>query len=83
MKILATILDVPVYDQLTDTLHVIFTLFAEFKSNQHFAPSMDGAGGAPWNQWGTGDPYSGAAGWIPGGIPPNSRAPSPSAKGGA
>lgn len=37
VKILATVLDVPVYDQVTETLHVIFTLFSEFKSNQHFA----------------------------------------------
>lgn len=37
VKILATVLDVPVYDQITETLHVIFTLFSEFKSNQHFA----------------------------------------------
>lgn len=78
VKMLATILDVPVYDQLTDTLHVIFTLFAEFQSNQHFAPSMEGGGG-PWgNQsgWG-GDPYAGGGGWNAGPIPPNSRAPSP------
>lgn len=45
VKILATILDVPVYDQVTETLHVIFTLFSEFKSNQHFAQAESIAGG--------------------------------------
>jgi len=88
VKLLATLLDVPVYDQLTDTLHVIFTLFAEFKSNQHFAPSMDnmdGGGAGMWNQgWGGTGPYAGggaAGGWnMSGGIPPSSRAPSPSGR---
>mmetsp|Transcript_7293 Transcript_7293/g.16543 ORF Transcript_7293/g.16543 Transcript_7293/m.16543 type:complete len:372 (+) Transcript_7293:128-1243(+) len=37
VRILASILDVPVYSQLTETLHVIFTLYSEFKSNQHFS----------------------------------------------
>lgn len=37
IRIMASILDVPVYNQMTETLHVIFTLFSEFKSNQHFS----------------------------------------------
>lgn len=37
IKIIATLLDVPVCTQFTDSLHVIFTLYSEFKSNQHFA----------------------------------------------
>jgi len=37
IKIIASILDVPVYNQITETLHVIFTLYSEFKSNQHFS----------------------------------------------
>eukprot|EP00927_Polykrikos_kofoidii_P067394 TRINITY_DN62889_c0_g1_i1.p1 TRINITY_DN62889_c0_g1~~TRINITY_DN62889_c0_g1_i1.p1 ORF type:complete len:379 (-),score=77.62 TRINITY_DN62889_c0_g1_i1:122-1258(-) len=37
IRILASILDVPVHAQLTETLHVIFTLYSEFKSNQHFS----------------------------------------------
>eukprot|EP00440_Ansanella_granifera_P051409 gb/GFBE01055728.1/.p1 GENE.gb/GFBE01055728.1/~~gb/GFBE01055728.1/.p1 ORF type:complete len:362 (+),score=88.36 gb/GFBE01055728.1/:1-1086(+) len=37
VRIFASILDVPIYSQLTETLHVIFTLYSEFKSNQHFA----------------------------------------------
>jgi intraflagellar transport protein 46 len=37
IRILASILDVPVYNHMTETLHVIFTLYSEFKSNQHFS----------------------------------------------
>eukprot|EP00434_Breviolum_minutum_P018577 symbB.v1.2.016386.t1/scaffold1246.1/size129174/3 len=37
IKVFASILDVPVYNQITETLHVIFTLYSEFKSNQHFS----------------------------------------------
>merc|ERR1712228_289516 len=37
IRILASILDVPVYNQMTETLHVLFTLYSEFKSNQHFS----------------------------------------------
>eukprot|EP00397_Hematodinium_sp_SG-2012_P048762 GEMP01056002.1.p1 GENE.GEMP01056002.1~~GEMP01056002.1.p1 ORF type:complete len:353 (+),score=76.60 GEMP01056002.1:75-1133(+) len=37
IKVIATILDIPVYTQTTDSLHTIFTLYSEFKSNQHFA----------------------------------------------
>jgi len=37
IKLIASILDVPVYNQITETLHVIFTLYSEFKSNQHFS----------------------------------------------
>ncbi|CAJ1410753.1 unnamed protein product [Effrenium voratum] len=37
IRIFASILDVPVYNQITETLHVIFTLYSEFKSNQHFS----------------------------------------------
>merc|ERR1719454_2693665 len=37
IKVIASILDVPVYGQLTETLHVIFTLYSEFKTNQHFS----------------------------------------------
>lgn len=37
IRVIASILDVPVHNQLTETLHVIFTLYSEFKSNQHFS----------------------------------------------
>lgn len=87
VRIFASILDVPVYSQITETLHVIFTLYSEFKSNQHFSKT-DNAG-----NFGGPDPYSfpqvpnftqgggasvspGAAGPIFGGPPTESIAPS-------
>ena len=30
------VLGVPVYNSAVESLHVVFTLFAEFKANQHF-----------------------------------------------
>merc|ERR1719440_1347669 len=42
IRIIASILDVPVHSQLTETLHVILTLYSEFKSNQHFAKAETG-----------------------------------------
>lgn len=52
IKLIASILDVPVYSQITETLHVIFTLYSEFKSNQHFSKT-DTAG-----NFGAADPYA-------------------------
>jgi len=52
IKLIASILDVPVYNQITETLHVIFTLYSEFKSNQHFSKT-DNTG-----NFGQGDPYA-------------------------
>lgn len=52
IRVMASILDVPVYSQITETLHVIFTLYSEFKSNQHFSKT-DTAG-----NFGGADPYS-------------------------
>jgi intraflagellar transport protein 46 len=37
IRIFASILDVPVHNQITESLHVIFTLYSEFKANQHFS----------------------------------------------
>lgn len=37
-KTLCAILDIPVHDnKLVESMHVLFTLFSEFKANQHFA----------------------------------------------
>jgi len=44
--LMGAMLDVPVYSQMTETLHVIFTLYSEFKTNQHFSKT-DTAGGFP------------------------------------
>merc|ERR1719335_461816 len=52
IRIIASVLDVPVYSQLTETLHVIFTLYSEFKSNQHFSKT-DNTG-----NFGAADPYN-------------------------
>eukprot|EP00405_Crypthecodinium_cohnii_P018170 CAMPEP_0206459800 /NCGR_PEP_ID=MMETSP0324_2-20121206/24386_1 /ASSEMBLY_ACC=CAM_ASM_000836 /TAXON_ID=2866 /ORGANISM="Crypthecodinium cohnii, Strain Seligo" /LENGTH=366 /DNA_ID=CAMNT_0053931409 /DNA_START=55 /DNA_END=1155 /DNA_ORIENTATION=+ len=50
IKVIASILDVPVHGQLTETLHVIFTLYSEFKTNQHFSKTETlGQGPDPYN----------------------------------
>jgi intraflagellar transport protein 46 len=36
VRVVCAILDIPVYDKLTESLHVLFTLYTEFKSNSHF-----------------------------------------------
>ena len=35
-RVICAILDIPVYENLTQSLHVLFTLYSEFKSNSHF-----------------------------------------------
>lgn len=52
IKLIASILDVPVYSQITETLHVIFTLYSEFKSNQHFSKTEN------TGNFGGADPYA-------------------------
>jgi intraflagellar transport protein 46 len=37
VKMMGVLLDVPMQGECVDTLHVIFTLYAEFKNNPHFA----------------------------------------------
>jgi intraflagellar transport protein 46 len=39
------LLDIPVYERKTDSLHVLFTLFVEFNSNQHFSNQQEQQGG--------------------------------------
>lgn len=36
IRTLCAILDIPTYNSLIDSLHVMFTLYEEFRSNQHF-----------------------------------------------
>jgi intraflagellar transport protein 46 len=57
IRLIASILDVPIHNQITETLHVIFTLYSEFKSNQHFSKT-DNTG-----NFGGNDPY--AFGLVP------------------
>mmetsp|Transcript_12940 Transcript_12940/g.17031 ORF Transcript_12940/g.17031 Transcript_12940/m.17031 type:complete len:386 (+) Transcript_12940:271-1428(+) len=35
-RIICTVMDIPIYDNIAESLHVLFTLYQEFKSNQHF-----------------------------------------------
>lgn len=35
-RVVCAILDIPVYDKMTESLHVLFTLYSEFKNNAHF-----------------------------------------------
>lgn len=35
-RLVCAVVDVPVYGKLIDSLHMVFSLYAEFKSNQHF-----------------------------------------------
>jgi len=61
IRVIASILDIPVHQQLTETLHVMFTLYSEFKSNQHFSKSNNaGNFGDPYNF--SGVPAFGTAG---------------------
>jgi intraflagellar transport protein 46 len=63
-KVLCSILDIPVYDNPIESLHLMFSLFIEFKNNPHFqgriipdaaADGKDGTG-----QGGMGSKYGGA-----------------------
>ncbi len=44
VKAVCGILDIPVYANPIESLHVLFTLFLEFKSNPFFKQHVDGAG---------------------------------------
>jgi len=41
VKLVCGILDIPVYDNPVESLHVLFTLYLEFKSNPVFKQQMD------------------------------------------
>lgn len=63
-KVLCSLLDIPVYDNPIESLHLMFSLFVEFKNNPHFqnrlvpdANADDKAGGAGG---GAGSKYGGA-----------------------
>ena len=42
-RIACALLDVPVYSSMTESLHVLFTLYSEFRNNQHFVNVGEGA----------------------------------------
>lgn len=39
-RVICALLDIPVYDNLVESLHVLFTLFNEFNQNQHFSAQL-------------------------------------------
>lgn len=43
VQVLCNILDIPVYDNLVESLHVLFTLYLEFKNNPYFSISDEQA----------------------------------------
>jgi len=67
VRTVCALLDIPVYGSLTEALHVLFTLYSDFKANVHFQQQLateqqgadDGFGGG-------GDPMGGG-GFSPGG----------------
>jgi len=46
VKLICTIMDIPVYGNVVESLHVLFTLFSEFKGNQHFMQHDNAGDGA-------------------------------------
>lgn len=42
-KLLCTLLDIPVYENPIESLHVMFSLYMDFKNNAHFQAMSDGA----------------------------------------
>eukprot|EP00967_Tisochrysis_lutea_P025097 scaffold28879_cov31-Tisochrysis_lutea.AAC.1 len=42
VRAMCAILDIPVYNSLTESLHVLFTLYSDFKANVHFQQQLDG-----------------------------------------
>ncbi|KAM9255686.1 intraflagellar transport protein 46 homolog [Cariama cristata] len=48
IDMICAILDIPVYKSRIQPLHVLFSLYSEFKNSQHFKPLADGKkGGSP------------------------------------
>eukprot|EP00903_Cladosiphon_okamuranus_P011377 g10723.t1 len=47
-RMMCAVMDIPVYDNIIESLHVLFTTFMEFKSNAHFMQlgAAGGGGGA-------------------------------------
>ena len=47
VRTVCALLDIPVYGSLTEALHVLFTLYSDFKANVHFQQQIgeEGQGG--------------------------------------
>lgn len=74
-KAVCAVLDIPVYDNPIDSLHLLFTTLLEFRSNPFFKQAAGGGspggmpseGGRPWSEAGTAAGSTG--GWGgPGGL---------------
>lgn len=42
-RVVCAFLDIPVYSSMTESLHVLFTLYSEFRNNQHFGGAIAGS----------------------------------------
>lgn len=45
VRVICSMLDIPVYTNMVESLHVLFTLYSEFKNNQHFNNQHSGHAG--------------------------------------
>jgi hypothetical protein len=45
VRIVCALLDIPVYSSLTESLHVLFSLYSDFKANVHFQQQITEEGG--------------------------------------
>lgn len=89
IKVVAALLDVPVHNHLTETLHVIFTLYSEFRMNHHFAKAdatgnfggQDQYNFGPAATFGVAAQQGFAGSHGPGAAGMESRAPSPAGRG--
>lgn len=48
-KVLCSILDIPTYDNPIESLHLMFSLYIDFRNNPHFQARMLGGGAEPKN----------------------------------
>lgn len=68
-NVICSIMDIPVYGSVVQSLHVLFTLYSEFKSNQHFMNMQGGAAGGAGAGAGAGPGATASSGGAPGGAP--------------
>jgi intraflagellar transport protein 46 len=48
-KVLCSILDIPIYDNIIESLHIMLSLFIDFRNNPHFQARLYGNNGADNN----------------------------------
>ena len=49
VRVVCGMLDIPVYGSLTEALHVLFTLYSDFKANVHFQQQLANEGGGGYD----------------------------------